>query len=236
VPTVTRAEKWRILAATPLFRAFPADQMERLAGRLHERTYADGETVFLRGDEGRCMHIVMAGRVRISVTATSGREILFRIVEPGEVFGEMALLDGLGRSADASAFGETTLLALDRVDFLPVLRDCPDCAIGMLELLSDRLRSTSDQLEGVALMALVARLARLLLTLAETHGKPAPGGVRIETPLTQRDLGQLIGASREKVNLQLGRWVADGVLIRDGAALIVADADYLQDIVDAGEE
>ncbi|WP_052120818.1 Crp/Fnr family transcriptional regulator [Inquilinus limosus] len=233
--SVPLAEKRRLLSETPFFTAFSPAQRDALAARLVERSHEDGDTIFLRGDESTSLMIVVSGRVALRLTSPQGREILLAILEPGEIFGEMSLLDGRGRSADAVAFGPCRLLILERRDMLPVLLDSPDACIRLLELLSNRLRRTSDQLEGVALMALPSRLARLLLTLSEAHGSRGKNGeMLLPLDLSQRDLGQLIGASREKVNLQLGRWSADGLLRREDGAMVICDTDALADIADAG--
>jgi CRP-like cAMP-binding protein len=236
VASVSPAEKRRLLSETPFFAAFPPAQRDALAAHLSERSHDDGDTVFLRGDESTSLMIVASGRVALRLTSPQGREILLAILEPGEIFGEMSLLDGRGRSADAVAFGPCRLLSLERRDMLPVLQESPEACIRLLELLSTRLRRTSDQLEGVALMTLPSRLARLLLTLSDTHGarRNAEGEVLLPLALSQRDLGQLIGASREKVNLQLGRWSAEGLLRRQEGALVICDTEGLADIADAG--
>lgn len=233
--SVPPAEKRRLLSETPFFAAFSPAQRDALAARLAERGHADGDTIFLRGDESTSLMIVVSGRVALRLTSPQGREILLAILEPGEIFGEMSLLDSRGRSADAVAFGPCRLLSLERRDMLPVLQEAPEACVRLLELLSTRLRRTSDQLEGVALMALPSRLARLLLTLSEARGaRGADGEVLLPLALSQRDLGQLIGASREKVNLQLGRWSAEGLLRREDGALVICDTDALADIAEAG--
>jgi len=235
VTSVSAVEKRRLLSETPFFTAFSPAQRDALAARLVERSHEDGDTIFLRGDESTSLMIVVSGRVALRLTSPQGREILLAILEPGEIFGEMSLLDGRGRSADAVAFGPCRLLSLERRDMLPVLQASPEACIRLLELLSTRLRRTSDQLEGVALMALPSRLARLLLTLSEAHGSRGKDGeMLVPLDLSQRDLGQLIGASREKVNLQLGRWSADGLLRREDGAMVICDTDALADIADAG--
>ncbi|MGK9170377.1 Crp/Fnr family transcriptional regulator [Inquilinus limosus] len=233
--SVSPAERRRLLSETPFFAAFPPAQRDALAARLTERSHPDGDTIFLRGDEGTSLMIVASGRVALRLTSPQGREILLAILDPGEIFGEMSLLDGRGRSADAVAFGPCRLLSLERRDVLPVLRESPEACIRLLDLLTNRLRRTSDQLEGVALLNLPSRLARLLLALCEAHGARSPGGeVLLPLALSQRDLGQLIGASREKVNLQLGRWAAEGLLRREEGALAICDTEALTDIADTG--
>jgi CRP/FNR family cyclic AMP-dependent transcriptional regulator len=160
--------------------------------------------------------IVLSGRVALRLISRQGREILLGILGKGEIFGEVSALDGRGRSADAVALGECRLQIIDGRDLRRMLKQSPEACLQMMELLTTRLRRTSDQLEGVALLNLPARLARLLLTLGET-GRTAPGrAVRLPRTLSQRDLGLLIGASRSKVNVQIGRWLNEGILGREG--------------------
>jgi CRP/FNR family transcriptional regulator, cyclic AMP receptor protein len=218
--SVSPADKHGFLSRSAFFKALTAQQLEQLTARLVERRFTDRQVVFRRGEPGSSMMIVLEGRVRIGVTSAEGREVLLSIVEPGQLFGELALLDGQPRSADASALGPCRLLALDRRDFLAVLRQSANAAIRMCELVSERLRATNAQLEGALFLSVEARLARLLLAL-----RRGPGGCdgRIELCLSQGDLARLIGASREEVNRHLCRWVADGMIARDGRALVIRD-------------
>ncbi len=225
-----------LLAGTPLFSACPPALRDAAAARLIERCYADGDTIFLRGDPGDSVMIVASGRVALRRTSPQGREILLAILTEGDLLGEMSLLDGRGRSADAVALGGCRLLVLERREMLRLLRQSPDTCLKLMELLTDRLRRTSDQLEGVALFNLPARLARLLLDLSETplagsvSGRPA-----LPPVLSQRDLGLLIAASRSKVNLQLGRWISDGILRRERGGLVLHDLEQLADIAESGD-
>jgi CRP-like cAMP-binding protein len=227
--SIPQVERRRLLAASPLFAAFQPAELDRLASSLVERRYADRQTIFSRGDAGSCLMILFLGRVRVGVTSADGREILLSVLERGQVLGELALLDGKPRSADATALGDCLLLSLDRSHLLPVLRRSPEAALRLFEIVCARLRAADEQLEGAVLMSVPARLARLLLENAEG------GAGRIELGLSQGDLARLIGASRQKVNLYLGRWLAEGVLTRVGQCLCVRNRDGLQAIAMAGE-
>lgn len=229
--SIRQAERCELLAASPLFAAFEPEELESLAASLVERRCADRQPIFARGDDGSSLMIVVHGRVRIGVTSADGREILLAVLHRGQVLGELALLDGKPRSADATALGECILLSLDRRDLLPLLRRSPALALRLFEILCARLRAADEQLESAVLMPVPvpARLARLLLERAG-----ADGG-RIELGLSQGDLGRLIGASRQKVNFHLGRRLADGVLARAGAGLRVRDRAGLRMIALAGE-
>ncbi|WP_179221560.1 Crp/Fnr family transcriptional regulator [Inquilinus limosus] len=215
--------------------------------RLIERRYDDGDTIFLRGDPGDSILIIQSGRVALRLISRQGREILLGILHPGEMFGEVSALDGRGRSADAVALSECRLQIVDGRDLRRMLKQSPEACLQMMELLTTRLRRTSDQLEGVALLNLPARLARLLLTLAETEASQTPSGqtpsgrttpgrtMRLPRRLSQRDLGLLIGASRSKVNVQINRWIGEGILGREGSALMVRDRETLADIAETEE-
>jgi CRP/FNR family transcriptional regulator, cyclic AMP receptor protein len=232
VSSLSPAQKHRFLSEIPFFESFSQNDIARLAGHAVERRFDDRQTIFGRGESGLSMMAVVAGRVRIEITSATGRELLLGIVEPGQIFGELALLDGRPRSADASALGPCLLLSLDRREFLSVVRQSPGAAIGVAEIVCGRLRAANDQLEAVALLSVPARLARLLLA----HGAMERNTVRTDAALSQGDIGQRIGACRQKVNLHLGRWIAQGVLARQGQALVVRDRDRLAAIAAEAEK
>ena len=156
--------------------------------------------------------LVLRGRVKISIVSDEGKELIFGIVLPGECFGEIALLDGQPRSADATAIGESALFTLLRQDFIPFLERHPQVATGLLAVLCARLRGTSEFIERLAFQNTPARLARLLVKLAASHGATTPTGIRIAHKLSQQDIGNLIATSRESVNKQLRLWRTEGLL------------------------
>jgi len=232
---VSHAQKIQFLSDIPLFEAFAPAEREAIATRLASRRFTDGEVIFMRGDPGSTMMILVEGHVRIGVNTPDGKEMLLTIMEPGQFFGEMSLLDGQSRSADATAMGDALVLVLERADFVATLRRLPDAALRLCAMLSERLRRSTDQVEDVTLHPVNVRLARLLLTIAEqstkSNGRSNP---RIKVHPTQRDLGHLIGASRQKVNFHLGQWQAEGIIARDGNAFAIQDWSALQSIADRG--
>lgn len=246
---LTHARKVQFLSGIPFFENFAPPEREAIATRLNSRRFADGEVIFMRGDPGSTLMILVEGRVRIGVNTSDGREMLLTIMEPGQIFGEMSLLDGQARSADATAMGETLVLALERADCLATLRQFPEAALRLCTMLSEKLRRSTDQVEGVTLHPVNVRLARLLLTIAaQPSGRPADrsskpsanppsGGIpRTKGSPTQRDLGQLIGASRQKVNFHLGQWQAEGIIARDGNAFAIRNWKALQNIANSDPE
>jgi CRP/FNR family transcriptional regulator, cyclic AMP receptor protein len=177
-----------------------------------ERRFTDGQIIFHKGDPGSSLMAVLRGRVRISSCSEEGKEIILSIIEPGQIFGEIALLDRNERSADASAIGECAVLVIDQREFTAFLERNPEVASRLLFMLCQRLRGANEMIEEAAFLDLPGRLARLLLKLAKTYGRDTTDGLRIALKLSQKDLGNLIGASRESVNKQLRAWQEGGLI------------------------
>lgn len=227
------ADRRRFVAGTELFRGCAPAELDRIAALLREKRYGAGQTIFQRGDEGSGMLFVVSGQVHIVVSSAEGREIILNIIEPGQNFGEMALLDGEPRNADAVAHTECVTLSISHAEFMPLLERSSDLSIALLRVMCARVRRTSTQLESVALLELGARLARLLLSLSDTVGEPTRGGTKLRLRLSQSELGQLVAGSRSKVNRHLMDWQASGVLGKDGGFIVVRDRDALEDIAAA---
>ncbi len=222
-----------ILAQHFLLRHLPAAELRRLGDLATVRSHDTGESIFLKGDEGNAMMAVLSGRVRICCYSADGREIVLNVINPGEVFGEIALIDGGERTADAFAMEATDLLVLHRRDFLPFLERNPSVCVQLLEMMCRRLRETSAQLEDFNFLDLRARLAKRLLSLADRYGQRTARGTAIGVRLPQHLLASMIGTSREAVNKQLRTWAGEGLIdVRRGAIVVVA-REGLQQIVDA---
>lgn len=205
-----------------------AAELDAMLAVATERRIRRGQMVFQKGDFGSAMMAVLSGRVRISAVNADGKEITLNVINPGQVFGEIALLDGQPRSADASASEDTVLLVVERRHFMPLLAANQDLVARLLAVLCERVRSTSLALEQIALFDLEARLARLILKLAADYGRPTADGTRIELKLSQRDISNLVAASRESVNKQLGEWRDEGVLTFEGGYIVVHRREELQ--------
>jgi len=212
VARLERDAKRGALLASPLFHAMQPAELDEILKFASERRVRRGQTIFQRGDNGSAMMAVLRGRVRISTVSGDGKEVTLNVINPGEIFGEIALLDGEPRSADATAIEETLLLVVERRHFLPFLRQNEDLFLRLLAVLCSRLRRTSMALEEIALFDLPIRLARVLLKLAEDYGRPGTAGTRIDLKLSQRDLSNLVASSRESVNKQLRTWREGGVV------------------------
>jgi CRP/FNR family cyclic AMP-dependent transcriptional regulator len=186
-------------------------------------------TIFSKGDPGDCLYGILSGRVRIYSNSAEGDEVLLNVMEPGELFGEVALLDGSTRTASAAAMEQVALLRIHRDHFLPYVRANPDLILGMLVLLCQRLRWTSSMIEDAAFLAFPARLAKRLLALAEHYRKPEEPEVTV--PLSQHDLGNMVGAGREAINKQLALWRSAGIVDTGRGAIVIRNSEALRALV-----
>lgn len=208
--------KREALLSNALFQSMRGPEIDDVIAHSTERRVARGTLIFSKGDLGSSMMAVLSGRVRVGTQSAEGKEITLNEIRPGEVFGEIALLDGKARSADALAVEDTLLMVVERKHFLPLLMRHEGLVERLLIVLCDRLRRTSLALEEIALANLPARLARVLCKLAEDYGRPSSeGGVRIEMKLSQRDLANLVASTRESVNKQLKVWRTTGSVSLD---------------------
>jgi CRP/FNR family transcriptional regulator, cyclic AMP receptor protein len=191
-----------LLGANPFFAGLGQEAIEAIAVLCVHRRLDREETLFLKGDAGDALYAVRRGQVRIGTGNTSGRRLTLNLLGPGDVFGEVALLDGRPRTADAVAVEATELYTVRRRDFLDLLVKKPAVAIQIIELLCERVRWMSAQMEERALLPLETRLAHRLVALSEDYGS--------ELHVSQEELAIFVGASRESVNRQLQTWRRQG--------------------------
>jgi CRP/FNR family transcriptional regulator, cyclic AMP receptor protein len=215
-----------LLERVPLFAALPADELGELTSRLRPRRYARGETLCLEGDPGTSLYIIDKGRVKLGLTSSEGREIILDLLGPGEVFGELALLDGEPRSANAVAVESSAVLLLARDDFLRFVEQHPQAALVLLSTLSHWLRRLTTQMQDTAFLDVPARLARTILRLAEAE--EAVHGKAVTPRLTQTDLAGMVGTTRETLNKWLGFYEDQGLIRRDKHQIVVLRPDKLR--------
>jgi len=208
----SQIDKRELLARHVLFSKLMPAEIDRILALSVERHFDDGQTIFQKGEEGASMMIVLEGRVLISVLSEDGKELTLNYIEPGGILGEIALIDDKARSANATAIGACTLLCILRSEFIPFLKQSPDLAVQLLLVLCEKLRNTSDMMENVGLLPIPARLARLVLKLARAEHEQLGPGLTIALNLSQREMGNLIGATRESVNKTLSQWQAQGLI------------------------
>jgi CRP/FNR family transcriptional regulator, cyclic AMP receptor protein len=220
----TASDKLSLLRRHPVFGSLDAEHVARLSAYATTRAIARGVTIFTKGDAGSSLFAVCSGTVRISVPSPDGRDAVFNLVKEGEIFGEIALLDGRPRTADATAMTDCELMVIDRRDFVGLVHSQPEIALKVIEVLCARLRNTSEQVEDVLFLDLSGRLAKTLVRL--TDAAEASGQERRVT-MTQREIGQMIGMSRESTNKQLREWEERGWVRLERGGILVLEPDAL---------
>lgn len=180
------------------------------------------ELIFSKGDAATRLFFILDGHVKVSASSEDGKEIIFAILGPGELFGEIALIEGTEHSASVITLEPTELLTFDRRVFLTLLRDQPSLALSLLTTVCSRLRRASELAEDISFLPLPVRLAKHLLALARSHGIPSRPGIRIGLHVCQQELANMVGTTRESVNKQLAVWHKEGLLsTRKGYLTIV---------------
>ncbi|MBF0227283.1 MAG: Crp/Fnr family transcriptional regulator [Desulfobacterales bacterium] len=216
-----------LLKQIPLFKALSEKDIKDLSMTTRSLSLKSGQALFRKGDEGTALYIVKKGSIKIVLPSKDGNEIIVTIFSENDYFGEMALLDGEPRSADAVAIIVSEVLILRRSDFLAFLQSNSNAIKMILSLLSKRLRKTDELLEDTCFLNISVRLAKKLVELANTHGKQEKDGILIDLSFTQKELGDMVGATRESVNKELKTLRESGTIITDGSKILIVDFNNL---------
>lgn len=225
------SSKLSVLRKHPMFCDLEPAALDQLCRYAKLSTLKRGATIFSKGDPGISLYAVISGTVKMSVSSPDGRSAIFNLIGAGDTFGEVALLDGLARTADATANTNCEVFVIDRRDFLPFVRSQPALAMKFIELLCARLRWTSDQVEQVILQDLPGRLASALIRLTEKR-QLAPGDRTIA--ITQQEISEMVGMTRESINKQLRIWATRNWVRLEHGAIVVLEAEALQVLAEAG--
>jgi len=200
-----------VIERDSLFRGLPPATIERIAQIAVRRVHEEGAVIFMRGDPGDSLCGVVTGRVRISTAREGGKEVFLNLLGPGDAFGEIALLDGKPRTATATAITRTELTVIRREPFLSLLHAEPRLSDHLIQLLCQRVRWTAELTEDSALLSVPARIAKRLVSLARLQGRETADGTRVT--LSQEELAQFLGISRQIVNQHLQAWKAKGWIL-----------------------
>lgn len=227
------SNKLAVLRKHPIFCDLEPEALDQLCRYAKPVSLKRGAAIYSKGDPGNSLYVVISGTAKMSISSPDGRSAILNLIGPGEIFGEIALLDGRERTADATANTNCEVFIIDRREFLPFVRSQPALAMKFIELLCARLRWTSDQVEQIILQDLPGRLASALLRLTERH-KLAQGGRTIA--VTQQEISEMVGMTRESINKQLRAWAARKWVRLEHGAIVVLDAESLQALATAGSE
>ncbi len=228
----THEERRQIFERHFLLGELPRDKIDALLTYARVERYPAGREIFAKGSPGHSMMAVLRGSVRIGSVSPDGKEIVLNTINAGEVFGEIALLDDDDRrSADAVAMTDCELMVLHRRDFMPLIEGHADICLKLLKILCQRLRQTSEQVEDLLFRDLGSRIAKALLHLAHSTGREEPRGVSVDLHLSQRELGNIAGGTRESVNKHLSIWHKAGLIDLSKGSIVIRDFGAIERMV-----
>ena len=219
----TYEEKRQIFERHFLLGKLSGDEIDTLLHFARVERYPAGREIFSKGSAGASMMAVLRGTLKMSSVSPEGKEVVFNLMNPGDCFGEIALLDGEARSTDAVAMTDCELLVLQRRDFMPILEKRADICLILLKVLCQRLRQTTEQVEDVLFRHLESRIAKALLHLAESASLHSVQGFAVDLHLSQRELGHIAGCSRESVNKTLQAWHKAGFITLSKGSIVISD-------------
>lgn len=219
------------LSSLPLFGDLDEDQLEQVAQRVHQRTFALGVTLFHQDMPGTMMYMIESGSVRVISIGRTGQELTLNVLGPGEIFGELSILDGQQRSATAITMAPAVVWLLSQVDLKEFMSEYPPVNQAMMQILVERVRATARRLEAMTFQDVLGRLAFELLSLAERSGQPCEQGIEITIPLTQVDLASMVGATRESVNKAVSVLRSKELIDVDGTRWFLQDQAGMQQIL-----
>lgn len=217
-----------VVRQAPLFAALDDEASDALRATMSRTDVGRGQILFHEGDPGDRLYVIVDGKVKLGRASGDGRENLLAVLGPGEMFGELSLFDPGPRNATATAVADTSLIALGSDDLLNWLTGRPEVARQLLRALARRLRRTNEAMADLVFSDVPGRVAKALLDLSERFGRPTDDGLRVAHDLTQEELAQLVGASRETVNKALADFASRGWLRLEARAVVLIDVERMR--------
>lgn len=203
----------------PIFSDLPEDTIEQISQVGVKKNYNKDTIILMEEDESGALFIIVSGKVKVSRTSNDGREVILNILSESDIFGEMALLDGLTRSATVTAMEDSELFIIQRNQFLEFLKEHPEISIALMQELSKRLRTADMQIKSLSLKDAEGKVATVIVQLANDHGKIKQGAVEIEKLPLQQDLANMAGTSRETISRTLHSFAKKGLIELEGSKL-----------------
>jgi CRP-like cAMP-binding protein len=216
-----------VVRRAPLFTALDEAAAVSLRASMDSVKIAKGSILFKEGDEGEHLYVIIDGKLKLGTSSGDGRENLLSILGPGEMFGELSLFDPGPRTSTATAVTDAKLLSLSHEKVIPWLKQNPEVSLQLLTRLSQRLRRTNEAVGDLVFSDVPGRVAKALIDLGDRFGKTTPEGLLVNHDLTQEELAQLVGASRETVNKALADFAGRGWLKLDGRSVLITDVERL---------
>lgn len=229
----TLAQKCQILSKVPLFESLAEIDLEAIASVAITRSIDAREELFHKGDGGSQIYVVASGQLKVITTSSEGDDLMFCIVDPGEVIGEIGLLADRPRTATVAAIKQSDLIVINRRDFAALLRTRPEVAFELLTVLARRLARVSEFVEDTHFLNLPVRLAKKLIDFANVHGeRVGRDSVLIDVKLSQEEWGDLVGTTRESVNKQFRAWGSKGLISLEKGKVVIHKLDEIEKLAD----
>lgn len=219
------------LKRVPLFSGLSPEQLEEIDSIVLVRSYKKGRMIFAEGESGEAVFILKSGLVKLTRQAEDGREHILHLVHPGDIFAEIVLFDGGDYPATAEVLEDAKVAVIRNRDIEGLITGHSDVALAMLKIMAKRLRQAQEKVMNLALNDTLRRLVQVLLHMAEEHGEDTGAGVRISMRLTNQELANLIGTTRETINRILNSLKRDGSLELDKQGIVLLDKDKLQKLL-----
>ena len=216
-------EKIELLQSVSIFWDLNEDELGHIADKMVAKHFENGNYIFLEDSEGEQCFFVLEGSVKVTRLSKDGREVILAMLNEGDFFGEMSLLDGESRSANVIALEKTKVLTLDRNDFIAVVNDYPQIAVQLLKELARRLRKSDRQIASLSLSDAEKRIALCIIRFADEQGVIQNGKVSIPKTPIQQDIANMAGTSRETVSRALGLLEKEDLIERNGRELMILD-------------
>lgn len=217
------------LLYVPIFSDLPQNVLDEIASIGTQKNYKKNETIFLENDPGTALFFIISGKVKISRTSDDGKEVILSIISENDFFGEMAILDGMSRSASVIATEDSELYIIKREDFLELIKKHPEVSITLLSELTSRLRAADMKIKSLSLKDAEGKVATVILQIADDVGKIKRGVVEIEKLPLQQDLANMAGTSRETISRTLHSFVKKGMIELEGSKLRILDYEKFKE-------
>ncbi|MGB9251112.1 MAG: Crp/Fnr family transcriptional regulator [Mycobacterium sp.] len=225
-----RGDLDEVLARTGLFQGVEPSGVSALTKQLHEVDFPRGHTLFVEGQPGDRLYIIVSGKVKIGRSSPDGRENLLTIMGPSDMFGELSILDPGPRTSSATTVTDLCAVSIDREALCAWMVERPEIIERLLRVLARRLRRTNDNVADLTFTDVPGRVAKQLLQLAQRFGTQEDGALRVTHDLTQAEIAQLVGASRETVNKALGDFAHRGWITLEGKSVLISNAERLRQV------
>ncbi len=219
-----------LLGQCVLFSKLQPDQLADVLQSCRRQALPAKQVLFHRGAAGQEMFVILSGGVKVSTLSSDGKEIIFDVLGPGDFFGELSLLDGRPRTCTITTLTSSRFLVLPRTFFFRFLEQMPQSAIALLQVLANRLRQMDAFLEDVLFLDVEARLAKRIMALARIYGRNCGASVHIDLKMSQQELANLVGISRESVNKYFKAWEKEGIIAIRQGCMLVKQAQILQSL------